>query len=115
MLPEENRLQKQTDHDKVFRKGLKYKSPFFLLLAGKRDNEQLPTRFSFIISKKISKKAPERNRARRLLRETIRMRLKRLSSGYDCIFILNKNILNKGVGDIDESVEKVLIEAGILK
>lgn len=113
MLPEDNRLRLKKDHDKVFKKGLRYKSPLFLLVYLSR-HDQLPSRFSFIISKKVAKSAVLRNRVRRQLREAIRLNLGRIDRGYDCVFIINTNILGIKTKEISLIVEEVLRNINIL-
>ncbi len=69
----------------------------FLYLPSKEKN----LRFAFIVSKKISKKAVERNRVKRILKEALRLLLKKnhilLSGQVDIVIIANKTLLKKKV------------------
>lgn len=93
MLPEENRLRSKKDHDRVYKEGLRYKSPFFLLICAKRKDSTSPSRFSFVISKKVEKTAVKRNRVRRQIREMVRKNLESINDGFDCIIIANKRFV----------------------
>jgi ribonuclease P protein component len=85
MLPKENRLRRKKDFEKVlkFGKGLRQKVLF--LKTAKNGLSQ--SRFGFIISKKTAKKAVERNKIKRHLREIIWHSLGGIKIGYDAVFI----------------------------
>jgi len=85
-----------------------YQSPIFgLLLVDKKDNEK---KFLFVVSKKISKKAVERNRVRRVLSEVIRLNLGRIRPGVRLSFLVRKVILGWKWKEIKEEVEKALAQ-----
>ncbi len=68
-------------------------------------------RFAFIASRKFSKKAVERNRAKRLLREGIRYYYPVMKDiGYDIILIARKNILGKKLQDILQDIDLLIEE-----
>lgn len=71
MLPKENRLNKKADFLRVSKKGQVVQSKNFGL-AYLETNTSEPPKFGFIVSNKISKKAVERNRIKRILRQIIR-------------------------------------------
>ena len=114
MLPEENRLRLKRDHDLIFRKGLRFKSPFFLLLVLKRTDTTLPSRFSFVVSKKVDKRAVVRNQIRRRLRELVRKNLDSINSGFDCIFIASPNAAGKKTKTMLPYFEKTLRNARMI-
>lgn len=88
MLKKENRLPK------TFFKGDKLlKSPLFDLKIGR--NGKSLSRFAFVVSKKIDRRATHRNRIRRKFRSCIEDNLGNIGGGYDFLFILRKNILEK--------------------
>lgn len=50
---------------------------YFVMYLGKeKENQEFPTRFGFVVSKKVHKRAVKRNRIKRLVRETIRLMMK---------------------------------------
>jgi ribonuclease P protein component len=72
-------------------------------------NDQEKSRYAFVASKKNFKKSVDRNRAKRLLREAVRLRLNLLDNlKYDMIFIVKKGILNKKIYDIQYQIDAVI-------
>ncbi|NPA54475.1 MAG: ribonuclease P protein component [Aquificae bacterium] len=66
-------------------------------------------RFAFIVSKKLSKKAVERNRAKRLLKEAIRKEYQFFENlSFDIVFIGRKFILNSKLQDVLKDIETFL-------
>ena len=61
MLVQKNRLTKKKDFDKTFKQGQGFKHDFLYLKIKKNNLES--SRFGFIVSKKFSKKATERNKS----------------------------------------------------
>ena len=106
MLPKTNRLQKQ-DFDNVREKGFVVNGNLFGLAIYKRNNSN-PPRFGFIVSKKISSKAVERNRIKRILRQSLFSLLSKFKNGYDVVFLAKKAILEKSnFSDVADEIEKV--------
>ncbi len=63
-----------------------------ILYLSKRTSSEAPTRFCFIVSKRVDKRATVRHRVKRRLREAVRKRLPELRSGYDVV-IIGKSVL----------------------
>jgi len=113
MLKKEFRLRKQRDIENVFDKGAYFSERFLAIKVIK--NDMSFSRFGFVVSNKISKKAVERNRAKRLLRESIRLSQKKIKPGYDVMFVSKNGIINKDFEEVKGSVEKVLKSSGLLE
>lgn len=113
MLKKEFRLRKQKDFENVFNKGFYFSNNLLSLKA--TENDSPISRFGFIVSKKISKKAVERNRVKRLLRESIRLMRENIKIGFDVVFIPKIEIVGKSFAEVDSSVEKLLKRSGLLK
>lgn len=113
MLSKENRLKRKKDFKEVFKKGKGFGKDF-LFLKIKKNNLKKKSRFSFIVSKKISKKAVVRNKIKRRLREVIREELPRIKPGIDGVFIAKKNIEKKDFLEIKENVIQLLKKTEIL-
>jgi ribonuclease P protein component len=64
------RLLKKAEFDKVFKKSVKVSNSHFLILIQKTSNQQ--SRLGLVISKKIDKRAVQRNRVKRIIRESFR-------------------------------------------
>ena len=75
-----------------------------------------PTKFGFAASLKFSKKAVERNKVKRWMREAVRARIEDIQPGREVVFLINpkfpKSKLNLQL--IQESIEKLLESAKIL-
>ncbi len=70
-FPKQHRLLAKPQFDRVFQKAKRVFFPEFLLLF--RFNETEKARIGLAISKKCVKKATERNRCKRLVRESFRL------------------------------------------
>ena len=65
-------------------------------------------RFAFIISKKFSKKAIERNRVKRIIKEALRLNFHRLKNlNYDIVVIPKKHLINKKTQDLMEDISNL--------
>lgn len=113
MLPRKHRLPLRTDLVRVQEKGKLFQGRLFSLLVAKRKKLET-SRFGFIISTKIHKKATKRNRARRLLVEAIRNLLPKIKPGFDCVFLAKKTIIGKELREIKKEVEQLFKKGRLL-
>jgi len=113
MLPIKNRLKKNKDFERVFKKGKIFKENFLYLKIAKNNLES--SRFGFIVSKKFSKKATVRNKIKRRLRELIRIKLSEIKEGIDCVITIASNFEINDFWELEEIVDKLFKKAGILK
>ena len=88
MLPINNRLKNKRAIDVVFKHGKTQRSDFLFLRF--RPNGKDQTRIAFSIGQKYSKKATDRNYAKRLLRECSKEFLPLMAQGYDLVFYFQK-------------------------
>ena len=92
MLAKQHRLVKQKDFEKVFKQGRSY---YTKLLGVKILANQLPAnRFVIVISTKISKKATERNKLKRQIRQAARELDQELKSGFEIVIMVLPGFLN---------------------
>ena len=106
MLPKTNRLTKKKDFESVFRWGEAVKMDFLLFKIMKN---QLPeSRFGFVVSKKVSAKATERNRVKRRLRDAIFQKLDGLKKSWDVIVVALPASKNKEFLEIQTVVDAFL-------
>ncbi len=70
MLPKTHRLRRMRDFALLSQKGRVVYGPFFTLRFRASD---APTRLGFVVSTKIYKRAHDRNRTKRRLREAVRL------------------------------------------
>ncbi len=113
MLPLDNRIRKKKEFDKIFKEGIVSQSDSIIIKILK--NDQKKTRFGFIVSKKVSPKATERNKIKRILREQIRIRLPEIKKGFDMVIISKKEALEKNSKEIGREMEKMLVKSKVLK
>ena len=106
MLKRENRIRLKKEFTEIKNKGRVLYSPFFGWLTYK-ENDDLK-KFGFIVSKKISKKAVDRNRIRRILSEIIRKNLDKFQNGTRVVFLTKKEILGKKYDEVEKEIFKLL-------
>lgn len=73
------------------------------------------TRVGVIASKKIFRKAVERSRVRRVLREIFRLNLPEMKSGVDIVLFPRQQILQKKYREIEADFLNTAEIAGLLK
>lgn len=106
MLPRKYRLPLRTELNRVKERGNLFQGKLFSLLVEKRKDKK-PSRFSFIVSTKIHKRATKRNRARRLLTEAIRPFLSEISPSFDVVFLTKKAIIGKRSVEIKKELQEL--------
>lgn len=104
MLKKENILTKDKDFDKVFKKG---RSSYDKIIGTKIIFNSLETnRFGIILGKKVSKRAVDRNRIKRQIREAIKKQLKTLKRGNDILILTLPGLIDAKNEDIESSIIK---------
>jgi ribonuclease P protein component len=92
---------KKKEFEAVFRKG-KTKAGKLVFLKILKNNQD-DNRFGVVVSKKISKKAVNRNKIKRRLREIIRQA--HIKPGLNIIIIAKPEIIDKNYQDIKNELE----------
>ncbi len=87
MLKNYQRIRKNKEFLNLYKKGGFLKNQFFLLKFIKNDLKF--SRFGFVVSLKVSKRAVDRNLLKRRMREIIRSLNDKIKPGFDLIFIIN--------------------------
>ena len=101
MLIRTQRVVKEKDFTAVLGRGRFVTTPFFLLKYIRNDREN--DRYGFIVSKKVSKKATERNKIKRRLRAIIQKTTKEGRQGRDMVFVVKKGALPASFKEIQEA------------
>lgn len=106
MLTRKHRLTKQKDFDNVFKRG----HSFFVKEVGIKvaRNDLDCSRFGFVVSNKVSKKATVRNEIKRRLREVVRLALPEIREGIDGVVVARPGIGELDYREIEERVIKCL-------
>ena len=105
-------LRSGSEFQRVWENGKSWSHPLLILRAYANGTEV--SRFGFVAGKKVGK-AVERNRAKRLLREAVRHRLKGIAPGWDIVFIARRDAEGAEFQAIDAAVENVLTRAHLFK
>jgi len=77
-------------------------------------NEQATNRYGFIVGKRLGN-AVQRNRIRRLLRESVRALHPGLQQGFDVVLIAYPPLHDQTLADIQQLNKTLFHEAGLLK
>lgn len=72
------------------------------------------SRFGFVISKRIDKRAVVRNSLKRKLSKSVEEIFDRIEGGYDLVFYPNTNSLDSSQEELSKEVEKVFIKEKLL-
>ncbi len=101
-------LRDGADFQRVWEDAKVWSHPLIILRA--RANGTGLSRFGFVVGKKVGK-AVRRNRAKRLMREAVRVRLSRIAAGWDIILIARSEADKAGLPEIDAAVDSLLQRA----
>ncbi len=112
MLSTKNRLRKKKDIEKVLKEGNGFCKDFLVLKAKK--NKEGKSRFGFIVSQKVSKKAVIRNKIKRRFREVVKGMIKKTNKNIDIILIALPGTEKKNFEEIKLTIEKLFKKANIL-
>jgi len=103
MLKKINILRKDKDFNNVFQGG---KASYDKIIGIKIIANQLKnSRFGILVGNKVSKKAVERNKIKRQIREIIRLQLDKIKPGFDVLVISLPAILGKDYQKIKQSLD----------
>ena len=112
MLPKINRLKKKKDFDIIFKKGEGFRNKLLYLKV--LDNPFEYSRFGFIVSKKVFNKAFLRNKIKRRLRETVRVKIKEIKKGKDVIIGARPGFLKGEIKELDTALKKLFKTAKLI-
>jgi len=107
VLKKRNRISKRSEFEEIRKDGIfgGFSRFFGVLMLDKKDKE---VKFGVIISKKISKKAVERNKIKRRLMEVLGRNLEKFGEGRRILFLAKKEVLGVKPDKIEEEINKVL-------
>ena len=113
MTVKHERIKKSIDFEKIFQTGKTITGRFVFLKTKKTKNKNC--RLCFVVSSRVSKRAVERNKTKRRLREIARSVYLSLVPGYDIVIIAKKEILGKKYAETKDEIIKTLKEAKIFQ
>jgi len=106
-LAKKYRLKKRKDFEAVKKKGKLISGPLFSLLVLKEKSTE--SKFAFIVSKKIDKRAVVRNKIRRRLAEAVRQILPKISANLKVVFLAKPNLKEAKFEDIIRELKKMAL------
>lgn len=113
MLPKPNRLTRREDFEKAFSKGVYVQIPEGIALKFYKSDLQV-SRIGFPVGKNFSKKATDRNRARRVLRNATFPILGELKEGFDIIVLIKPGKKDFQFKPVSDQIKKVFAKANLL-
>lgn len=84
------------------------------VLKSKKNGLEL-NRFGIVVSKKIDKRAVERNRVKRMFRDALVNLNNNMLSGHDILYIVRIGIINKTNEEMRVLIKDSLEKAGLIK
>lgn len=109
MLSKDKRVRSAGDYKRIYSKGSFFSSRFFTV--NYMTNRTQKTRIGFVVSKKATKKATERNKIKRQFRETARALYEEAPKGYDIVINIKKEALGIGhkelLAEIQNSFQRI--------
>jgi ribonuclease P protein component len=112
-LNRELRLRKSSEFQRIRQQGRSLTSR--LLILAWMPNEVARLRIGFVVSKRISKHAVERNYIKRLLSEAIRSSLPELARNWDIVLSARNAVVNADVYTLQQDTMALLRRAGLLE
>lgn len=113
MLKAERRLTRDKDFKLVFKKGRTFENEFLRIKFSETGPES--SRFGFVVSKKISNKASQRNLLKRRLRAAVKFLLPKVKPGFDVIVWPKASLKGKKIITLESSLESILSRSKLLK
>jgi len=112
MLAKINRLRKDKDFANLARSGRSYYGQELGLRC--RPNNLSQSRWGFVVSKKVDKRAVMRNKIKRRLRAIVRQNLPRLRSGFDVMVLTRAEIKALTYQQLREKFLSLLEKANLI-
>ncbi len=106
------RLRKSSDFQRVRQQGQSIASR--LLILAWTSNSVSNVRIGFVVSKRISKSAVQRNYVKRLLSEALRPVLADLPQNYDIVLSVRIQVLDADLFTLRRDITMLLRRAGLL-
>ncbi|MCW1949525.1 MAG: ribonuclease P protein component [Candidatus Shapirobacteria bacterium] len=105
-MKKKNRISKRSEFEEIRKDGIfgGFSRFFGVLMLDKKDNE---LKFGTIISKKISKKAVERNKIKRRLMEVLGKNIEKFDEGKRILFLAKKEVLEVKPKEIEIELKKI--------
>ncbi|MEM7114764.1 MAG: ribonuclease P protein component [Chloroflexota bacterium] len=115
MLPKRYRLRRAKEVGQLRKQGRAWRHPLAILLVDScTDASPQVSRFAFSASRRVGN-AVVRNRAKRLLRESVHQHLDEIETGWNCLFIARSFTPDASLAEVETAVLQLLKRAKLLK
>ena len=94
-------LRKKDDFNAIYKAGQSVPDRYIVLFI--RKNGLPYNRTAFLASKKVGNSV-QRNRAKRLMKESYRLNMDKFCAGYDLVFIARNTINGRKRSDVEKSI-----------
>lgn len=109
MLASKYRLKKKVNFAQAEIDGKLIQSKSFgVEIYDRKDSDN--SRFGFIISTRISKKAVIRNKIKRIISDYIRNNLEKIKNGLDVVFLIKPLIVKLNKNHIESEINEIIIK-----
>ncbi|MFN3421432.1 MAG: ribonuclease P protein component [Armatimonadota bacterium] len=112
-FPKSERLSRQKDIEACLREGKRYRHPLMTLYV--RWREGSGRRIAFSVGRKVAKKATQRNKIKRWLREAYRTKRWTMKEGVDLFVIAQPECAAANFQEVDRALTELLIRAKVLQ
>lgn len=106
------RLRQPVVLQQLRRHGQRWSHPLAVLIVQRNDQEL--SRFAFSANRRVGN-AVARNRAKRLLRESVRRHMAAIRPGRDCLFLAREATAKASLGEVEAAVLELLKRARLLR
>ena len=107
MLGRESRLSDPLDFKRVQESGKVFQFSNFGIATFERGDDK-PSRFGFVISVKVAKRAVDRNNVKRILSEAVRYLLVETKKGKDVVFLAKPTIVRESTSNLSKEVRAAM-------
>ncbi len=112
MLPAPHRLRADADFTRLMKNSRRFFTPSIMARVARTGGPH--TRFAFVVSTKVSKRATARNTVKRRMREIVRALLPGITPGFDVLLSVKPDILKKEFEDLRIELTELLRKTTLL-
>ena len=112
MLPIKRRIKKESFTEIVKGGVFVHLDSFYLIYLDRKDN--LPSRFSFVVSSKVNKTSVGRHLLKRRMTKVVEERLLEVKFGFSCLVYAKKGASSLLYSELKTEILKLLIKSKLL-